>query len=55
MNFANKKLVYTSNVRINYNFTDTYLKNIGFEWKEIDKDYIFRYMNYFRRIGFINF
>ena len=52
---ANKKLVYTSNVRINYNFTDTYLKNIGFEWKEIDKDYIFRYMNYFRRIGFINF
>ncbi len=50
-----KILVYTSNIRLNSNFTENYLKNIGFRWKKIDKNYIIKYMNYFKKIGYINF
>ncbi len=50
-----KKLIYTSNIRLSTDFTETYLKNIGFHWKKIDKNYIIKYMNYFKKIGFINF
>ena len=52
---SDKKLIYTSNIRLSSNFTETYLKNIGFHWKKIDKNYIIKYMNYFKKIGFINF
>jgi len=50
-----KKLIYTSNIKINTSFTETYLRNIGFHWKKIDKNYIIKYMNYFKKIGYINF
>ncbi len=50
-----KELIYTSNIRLNSKFSENYLKNIGFHWKKIDKNYIIRYMNYFKKIGFINF
>lgn len=50
-----KILVYTSNIRLNSDFTENYLKNIGFRWKKIDKNYIIKYMNYFKKIGYINF
>ena len=36
---SNKQLIYTSNVRIDYEFTEKYLEKIGFSWKEIDKEY----------------
>lgn len=48
-----KRLTYTYNVRLHANFTDEYLKRISFTWKDIDADYIIRYMNYFKKIGFI--
>lgn len=50
-----KKLVYTSSIRLNCDFTENYLKIVGFRWKKIDKNYIIKYMNYFKKIGFINF
>lgn len=50
-----KILVYTSNIRLNSEFTENYLKNIGFRWKKIDKNYIIKYINYFKKIGYINF
>ena len=52
---SNKQLIYTSNIRIEYEFTEKYLEKIGFSWKEIDKEYILKYMNYFKRIGFIKY
>ena len=52
---SKKQLIYTSNVRIDYEFTGKYLEKIGFYWKEIDKEYILKYMDYFKRIGFIKY
>ena len=49
----NKRLIYTSNVKIDCEFTEKYLEKIGFFWKDIDKEYILKYMNYFKKIGFI--
>lgn len=49
-----KNLIYTSNIRLNSNFTEKYLNKIGFKWKVIDKEYIIRYMNYLKQIKFIN-
>ena len=51
---SNKNLIYTSGVRVKCDFTEKYLEKIGFEWKDIDKEYILKYMKYFRKIGFIN-
>ena len=50
----NKKLLYTYTVRLHGEFTTEYLKHIGFSWKEIDKDYIKKYINYFIKINFLN-
>lgn len=46
-------LIYTSNVRIDFEFSEKYLNKIGFYWKDIDEQYIIKYMNYFKKIGFI--
>lgn len=51
----NYRLIYTSNVRVKYDFSEKYLNSIGFYWKDIDSDYITKYMNYFKEIGFINY
>lgn len=50
-----KKLIYTSATRLDLNFTESYLKECGFKWKKLDKNYITKYLNYFKNIGFINF
>lgn len=52
---SNKHLVYTSDVKVKYDFTEKYLEKIGFRWSTIDKEYILKYMDYFRKIGFINY
>lgn len=52
---SKKQLIYTSNVRVKYEFSEKYLEKIGFTWKEIDREYILKYMDYFKRIGFINY
>lgn len=47
------RLVYDSNIRIMNDFTVWFLKKVGFEWKEIDLEYIRGYIEYFRKIGFL--
>lgn len=49
-----KNLIYTSKIKLNADFTNAYLDKIGFNWKKIDEDYIVKYMNYFKKIKFIN-
>lgn len=49
------RLIYTSNIRVKYDFSEKFLNTIGFYWKDIDVDYIKKYITYFKEIGFINF
>ena len=49
----NSRLVYDSNIRIINDFTINYLKQIGFEWSDIDIEYIRKYIGYFRGIGYL--
>lgn len=48
------RLIYTSNVRVKYDFSEAYLNAIGFYWSNIDENYVKKYINYFKEIGFIN-
>lgn len=50
----NKKLIYTYDVRLHADFTEQYLNKISFEWKEINSEYIIKYINYFKKIKFID-
>ena len=52
---SKKRLIYTSNIRVSYDFSEKYLEKIGFSWKNIDREYILKYMNYFKGIGFIEY
>lgn len=47
------KLNYDSNIRIENDFTVQYLKRLGFEWSDIDFEYIKKYIEYFREIGYL--
>ncbi len=47
------RLVYDSNIRIRNEFTDWFLKKLGFEWTEIDMEYIRGYVEYFRELGYL--
>ena len=49
----NDKLNYDSNIRIENDFTVEYLRKLGFEWNNIDFEYIKKYVEYFRKIGFL--
>lgn len=49
----NEHLNYDSNIHILNDFTVDYLKALGFEWSDIDFDYVKRYVNYFKDIGYI--
>lgn len=46
-------LVYDSNIRIENDFTLWFLKQVGFEWSETDMEYISGYMEYFRKIEYL--
>lgn len=47
------RLVYDSNIRIVNDFTVWFLKKAGFEWNEIDMEYMRGYINYFRELGYL--
>lgn len=49
-----KRLIYTSRIKLDCTFTEKYLEKVGFHWKNIDKDYIIKYINYFKNINFID-
>lgn len=46
-------LNYDSNIRIENDFTVQYLKSLGIEWADIGIEYLRKYMDYFRKIGYI--
>ena len=50
---SNKKLSYSSNIKISNEMTNKILKNVGFEWPEIDTDYVKKYFKYFEKINFL--
>ena len=49
-----KKLVYESNIKIKSDFTREFLRRIDFEWPDIDKKYIKKYLEYLIQIGYLN-
>ena len=49
----NKKLVYTSNIRLISDFSNKYLNKIGFKWPIYDDSYIKKCIEYYKKIGFI--
>ena len=48
----NYRLHYEGNIQINSEFSVEYLRRLGFEWKDIDLEYIRKYVDYFRKIGY---
>ena len=49
---ADKRLQYESDVKLDNHFSNLVLNKIGFEWPEITKDYIFKYLKYLKDIGY---
>ncbi|GFI36066.1 tyrocidine synthase 3 [Lachnospiraceae bacterium] len=50
---SDDRLNYDSKIRIENSFTVNYLKRLGFEWPEIGLEYLRKYINYFRKIGYL--
>ena len=48
------RLVYDSNIHIENDFTLCFLKKVGFEWDKTDMEYINGYIDYFRKIGYLD-
>ena len=48
----NDHLNYDSNIRIENDFTERYLNQLGFYWSEIGLDYLRKYVEYFKKIGY---
>ena len=49
----NDHLNYDSNIHIENDFTVEYLRMLGFEWSDIDINYLRKYVEYFRKIGYL--
>lgn len=50
----NKRLSYTSKIKISNNITNKFLKKLSFKWPRIDQKYIKKYISYLRSIGYLN-
>lgn len=50
----NGRLVYDSNIYIKNDVTVWFMKKLGFEWAQIDIDYIRKYVDYFIGIGYFD-
>ena len=48
----NDILQYNSMARMDHDFTAQYLKQLGFVWKETDRNYLKKYLEYFQKIGY---
>ena len=49
----NKLLNLINSIIPNGDFTQKYLETIGFKWPQIDKEYIRKYVEYFKKIKYI--
>lgn len=50
----NKDLVYTYTIEQNNDITCKYLKNLGFEWCRVNEGYIYKLVEYMKKVKFIN-
>jgi len=50
---SDNRLAYDSNISIENTFTVWYLNRLGFEWPNIDIEYLAQYIDYFRSIGYL--
>lgn len=50
----NQKLQSETKIKINSDFSVDYLQKIGFIWPEINEDYLIKFFDYFKEIGFMN-
>lgn len=50
---SDDRLNYDSKIRIENSFTVEYLRQLGFEWPEIGFEYLKKYIDYFRKIGYL--
>lgn len=50
----NQKLQNETKIKINSDFSVSYLQKIGFVWPKIDEDYLIKFFDYFKKIGFMN-
>lgn len=48
-----KRLIYTSNIRLNSDFSVRYLRKIGFTWNKKSIKYLKKSMSYFNKINYI--
>ncbi len=49
-----EKLVYDTNIRIENEFTVQYLNALGFDWSQIDYEYVQKWVQYFRNLHVLN-
>ncbi len=49
-----EELVYDANIRIENEFTVKYLNALGFDWEQIDYEYIQKWVQYFRNLNVLN-
>ena len=47
------RLNYETNIQIKNDFTLSYLKQLGFIWTKIDYDYVKGYIEYFKKLGYL--
>ncbi|TGE33858.1 non-ribosomal peptide synthetase [Desulfosporosinus sp. Sb-LF] len=50
----NKSLNLSNAITIDSNFTINYLNRVGFDWPEIDVEYLSKVLSYMHEVGFIN-
>ncbi len=46
---------YNDNIKIRSDFTKSILKNMNFEWPKITEEYFLKYLEYLRKIGFLEY
>ena len=50
---SSKKFKIVSNILMDCDFSVKYLNEIGFNWPEINKEYITKYIEYFKNINLL--
>jgi len=50
---ANDQLAYDSRIHIENQFTEEYLRFLGFTWTDLEVEYLRKYMGYLQKIGYM--
>ena len=50
----NRKIVYSSPVKIKSDFTVRYLNKIGFDWPDLKENYIIKFISFFNNLNLLN-